>query len=245
MDKATKARFDAAVQAEVASQMAALQQQFAQTMEFAMKSGLQGLDGANASLEKERAAVANERDATQELHRQAEREGDRMAEEYFEKSRAAVVEFTQRDQLRGLARTHLEAGRSVDEICLWLKVEPAFVEAIVEVMDRGVDFRRAQRERTFIQLPGNPRLRYRDEGRSGAITFENDETSFDLWWELGFGSALAIVDIPTPYQWKARTKLPLDQRDDVLRFIAERVAMDQAPGGHGFDIGESVITILR
>jgi len=245
VDKASKTKFDAAVQAEVARQMMAMQAQFAQAMQRSVQSGLQGIDGASAALADERAAVAAELDAVQELRRAAEREGEKMAEEYFQKSRQMLVEFTRTEQKRDLARAHLLAGRGVDEICLWLDVEPEFVERIVEVLDRVAEFRRTRPASETIDLPGSPQVKYRQEGRGITVIYENGPVQFELWAEGGMGSALLLIDVPPPDRWRARTTLPEEERRDVLRFIAERVMAEQARSGSGYEVGDAVITIFR
>ena len=56
------------------------------------------------------------------------------------------------------------------------------------------------------------------------------------------GEALVIVDIPTPEQWEARTKLPLAQRESTLTFIGEQIVEDKISGGGSFIIGHNVLT---
>jgi hypothetical protein len=238
------ARFEAAVQAEVARRMAEQQAQFAQMMEQTMRASLQGMDGANAALEKERQALAQALDAAKAERRKAEAEGEKIAEDYFQKSRVALVESAQHSQLRNLAHDHLLAGRSVEDICQWLRVEAPFVEAIIEVIDRRAAFR-AEQKRPPAQPPGY-RLTYQDYGRSGTIWFEDGQFRFDMWWEFGGINALVIIDIPTPDQWTARTQMPIERRDEVLRYVAEQVIHDQTlSGNNGYTIGTSAITIYR
>lgn len=244
MARDEKARFDEAVQAEVAKQMAAMQEQFAAMMQSAMQSSLAGVDGANAALAREREAVAQELDAAREARRKAEREGEKIADEFFAKSRAAIEEFDRKDLLRTLVHENLKKGREIEEICDWLQVEPEFVERMIELMDRRVNFLREAASKSRLRIPGNPKLRYKDSGRSGTIVFENDVTTFEMWWEFGAGNAMVLVDIPSKRAWENRTKLPLEERDATLRFIAEQVVEDQAPL-HAFEIGDSAITILR
>lgn len=214
-------------------------------MEEAIKASLQAIDAARAEVEKERKQLERKMDAAEKARKKIEKEGDKLAEEYFQKARAAVVEFTRKEQLRDLTWMHLQKGRAVEDICHWLGVEREFVEGLIELMDRRADFRREQAQKNRIQLPGDPRLLYKDQGRSGTITYENGTTRFDTWWEFGTGRALLIIDVPNPDRWHARTGLPLEERDSVLRWIAEQVIADQTSGTHGFEIGESVITIFR
>ena len=75
--------------------------------------------------------------------------------------------------------------------------------------------------------------------------FESRETKFELWWEFAGGDALAIVEIPTETNWPATTNLPLEKRNDVLRFIGEQIVVDQTGGTGSFIIGENVLTIYK
>ncbi|MCC6727561.1 MAG: hypothetical protein IT258_23855 [Saprospiraceae bacterium] len=240
-----QARFDAAVQAEVKRQVGELQQQFAQAMEQSMKAGLQGVDAANAALKKQQKAVEKELDAAQKAVKKAEKEGDKIAEDYFQKSRAALIEFTRKDLLRNLIWKHLKAGRAVEDICAWLEVEKEFVEQIIELMDRRVDYFRSEAQKQVIKLEGNPQLIYKDQGRGGTIVFKNDHTSFDMWWEFAGGDALAIIDIPNDMRWETRTKLPKEQRMEILQFIGQQVVVDQTSGRGSFVIGDDVLTIYK
>ena len=242
MNKANdQAHFEAAVQAEVTRRIAGQQAQFAGMMEQAVKASLGGVDRANGSLAKQRRALEQEMDAAQAERRKAEREGERMAEEYFVKCRDATREFTRKELLRDLARDHLDSGRTPNEICEWLQVEPVFVQNILEVVDRVKSLQRPR-----IELPGHPRLHRQDSGRDGeTIVFENDQTRFEMWCDFRIGPAvLAIIDIPTERTWPRRTQLALEQRDGVVRFIAEQVLSDEFEASH-FEIGDAVITIFR
>jgi len=242
---ADRNQFEADVQAEVEKRMAQQQALFAKTMEQAMKASLQSLDDQLARLEKERKAVEKELDAARAEREKAELEGEKMVQAYFEERRAALIEFTQKEQLRLLVQTHLEAGRSVDDICLWLGVTRDFVEGIAKFVGRMASPAPTQKSGTGSKMAHNPRLRYGSQGRGGTIWFESDQASFSLWWEFGGGNALAVIEIPTEATWQSRTQLPLDQRDEVLQFIAEQIVQDQTFGDKQFEISDAFITIFR
>ncbi len=236
--------FQAAVQAEVMKQVAELQRSFAQSMESAVRVNLLGLDRANANLNNQSLALAEEIDAARQATKAAQRSGEEIAEAYFQESRAALQESARQSLLRELTWQHLQAGRGIDDICLWLGVGRDYVQRFVDRMDRKAELLRDTQKQNRIELEGNPSLRYVSHGRSGSLIFQNNQTSFEMWWEFGGGNALAIIDIPTESQWTGRTKLPLEHRDGVLRFIAEQVVEDQAGGRAGYEIGDGVITIF-
>jgi hypothetical protein len=92
-------------------------------------------------------------------------------------------------------------------------------------------------------LPDNTQVRITSEGRSGTIYFENPQSKFSMWWEFAGAGALAIINIPTPEQWETTTKLPLAQRDDVLRIIGEHVVRTQTSGRGRYVMDDQFITI--
>ncbi len=94
-------------------------------------------------------------------------------------------------------------------------------------------------------LPRNSRLLYREEGRCGWVRFQSDVTSFDLYWEFGGGDVVAIIDVPTAADWTAKTRLPVEQRSQVLRFIAETVIEEKFAGGNSYEIGDHWISIFE
>lgn len=216
------------------------QDQFSDAIQKAYKDALAGADAITANAALIRSEAEKELDAAREARLVAEAEGDRIAEEYFEKRRVQLMEAAVTERLRNLTRSHLEAGKSPAEICAWLGVDAGFVDSIAQVLDRVAVNRAA--DPASRRPEGRPVLRYQNYGRGGTIWYENGRTMFDMWWEFAGGDALAIVDIPSPDQWEARTKLPLDARSEVLTFIAETVVADHASGG-SYLIGESVITI--
>ncbi|GAB2596049.1 hypothetical protein [Spirosoma areae] len=64
-----------------------------------------------------------------------------------------------------------------------------------------------------------------------------------MWYELAGGSALAIINIPTPEHWEALTKTPLSQRDAILQFIGEQVLRDQVSTDGYFLTDDNFITL--
>lgn len=236
-----KKRFDAAVQQEVAKMMETQQQQFSKMMEMAMKDSLKGVDKANAALAKERKVVEKELDAAKELHRKAEKEGDKMAQAYFEGRQKQFAEAARTELLRNLTRMHLEVGKAPRDIAIWLDVPLPFVENIRQLLERLRQYKGDRPERTRIE--GSPTLRYVDMGRGGYVHFESRVTHFELWWEFGGGNAVVILEIPSRENWETRTQLPLEQRDSTLAFIGEQIIVDKMSYQNAsFIIGETVLT---
>lgn len=90
----------------------------------------------------------------------------------------------------------------------------------------------------------DPQVRYSDGGRSGTIHYTSHDASFDCWYELAGGTAVAVIGIPAPRHWEARTKTPLSQRWTILQFIGEQVVKDQVQGeGYFLLEQETIMTI--
>jgi multidrug efflux pump subunit AcrA (membrane-fusion protein) len=221
---------EAEIEARIAAALTEQQQQFT----AAMQGALAAVDTARAALEQERAALLKEQEAVREQHAEADRDGEAMAREAYEKHRRQYDEAARLELLRTLTRRQVEAGKSTPEIAGWLMVEPDFVDEIRRVVQRVRELRPGEG-------PPGARVLITTEGRGGTITYLSTETRFDLWWEFG-GTALALVDVPTEEEWTARTGLPLQQRRGVLTFIGEEIVARQTTGG-SFHIGDNVLTI--
>ncbi|MFN0213628.1 MAG: hypothetical protein ACKVT2_05180 [Saprospiraceae bacterium] len=235
-----EARIAAAVQKQVEKIVAEQQKQFSKMMEMAAKTSLRGVDKANAALAKERKKVLDELEAARKERTKAEREGDKMAQEYFEGRQTEFTEAAKTALLRDLVRMHLETGKKTRDIAVWLDVPMKFVKNIQNVLDRLKQYAGEGPER--LKIEGNPKLRYDDMGRGGTIYFESPDANFDMWWEFAGGDALVIVSIPGVDNWERSTKLPLEQREKILTFIGEQILEDKNAGSGSFIIGENVIT---
>ena len=232
-------RIEAEVQKRLSAALAQQQESFAAMMEQAMKDALGGVDQGTAALEEERKRLEVELDAAQALRAKAEREGEKMATESFEKHRRQYEEAIRTALLRDLTRLHIEGGKTTPDIMKWLEVDRSFVEQIREVVNRVDEFH--SKDSPAPKLEGNPRLRFVDEGRSGIIYFESSVGSFDMWWEMGYG-ALAIVAVPSSNEWELKTGMPREKRLDVLNFIGAEIVRRKTYQG-SFIIGDDVITI--
>lgn len=235
-----EARIAAAVQQQLEKIVTEQQKQFSQMMEMAMKNALQGIEQTNAALIQEREAVAKELDAAKEERAKAEREGEKMAQDFFEGRQKQFTEAAKTAVLRDLVRMHLETGKTTRDIAVWLDLPESFVENIREIMTRNVQYAGDKAKR--LRIKGNPTLRYADSGRGGTIWYESPDATFDMWWEFAGGDALVIVDIPTEEFWEKRTKLPLEQRENILTFIGEQIVEDKISGNGSFIIGDNMLT---
>lgn len=240
-DPSEEDRIEAEVQKRLTAIVAEQQKQFAATMESVMKNAHSGLDQANAALVREQKKVEAELDGARELHRKAELDGEKMAMEAYEKHRLQYDEAAKIKVLRDLSRLHIETGKSNSDIVAWLDVEEDFVQKIRVVVERVEEYYAAQKPKRNLPA-GNPKVRFQDYGRGGTVYFESSEAKFEMWWEMG-STALAVVDIPPPDRWVARTGLPLERRGEILNFIGEEIVAHQTTRGGSFIVGENVLTI--
>jgi len=241
----SKEEEEALIAAEVKQQleiiMANQQVHFANRLEKVMQDATDSLDQANAALQQERNAVQKTMDELRDELAKVEREGDKMAQAYFEGRQQQFVEAAKTELLRDLTRKHLLDAQKPSEIAKWLDVTMDFVQKIQQLLERLQPYSGGKPLRNTSGWP--QKLRYSDYGRGGTIFYESPEGQFDMWWEFGGGKAVVIVDIPGAEHWEARTKLPLSKRSEVLQFIGEQVIADKMSSSTAsFVIGDNVIT---
>ncbi len=99
---------------------------------------------------------------------------------------------------------------------------------------------------TSLNAEAVPQVRYADGGRSGTIHYTNNESSFEMWYELAMPPAIVIIGIPEPRYWEARTKTPLSERMAILQYIGERVIQDKLQGeGYVRIEQDNIMTIYK
>jgi hypothetical protein len=244
-DPQEKEAFDQALKQELEKRINQIQSDISQNLQSTIQQSLGHLEESKKKLEEERKKLEAEKDEVHARLKEISARADQMANEWFHKRTQESTESIRKEQIRDLVYHHLQRGKPVEEICDWLQVERKMVEDLIVLMDRKVDYKKEQFMKDRIQLPHNPRLVYKSSGRAGTIIFQNDLSSFEVWWEFAGGKALVIIDIPSIEQWVGHTGLPLDQRDEILQFIAEQVIEDQTSSAHKYEISERWITILR
>jgi hypothetical protein len=215
--------------------------EFSESLQKAYQEALQEADKIGAQARELLRAAAEEREAAAAIHRAAAQEAESLVAAYYQDRQREFSEAARTALLRQLVRHHLENGETAEDITKWLQVPMDVIQQLKDYLQRLSAFN-ASRE---PNLPGNPRLHYKDEGRSGTITFINDQTQFEMWWEYGGDDALVIVSIPDENRWTATTGLGLEEREPVLHFIGQQVVKDRLSGAGVFHVGASVITFYR
>ncbi len=96
-----------------------------------------------------------------------------------------------------------------------------------------IGWARTLRSRLRSTAPDAARLSYSSDGRSGHVHYQSRDAAFTLYYEFGGGDCVATIDLPSPTAWRRYTGLPLERRDEVVRWIGQRVVADQTTGGSG------------
>jgi hypothetical protein len=95
----------------------------------------------------------------------------------------------------------------------------------VEFLDRS--------EKAIVEIAGSI--------RSGTITYMEERIAITFWYEMGDGTCLFYINLPTPDHWEASTGTALSRRNDIVDFVAEAVSRKHAPGVK-YSIARSQIT---
>ena len=212
---------------------------FSGELEKVFKDALSTADRIIAEANAIKEEAIRKKDEAVEIHRKAERESETLHEKYFEERKKELIEAGRIEQMRQLVYHHLSNGATVDEVEHWLRVPNNFIEQIKEVMERANKFNSTA---PIPELEGHPKIKYDNQGRGGYVEFSNDKTQFRLWWEFAASPAVVIMEIPSEPDWVKRTGLPMEQRNDVLKYIGAIVVRDQLSSGGEIVIGEQVMT---
>lgn len=210
-------------------------------MQKAFKDALAQSDKIVADANKIYKKAEKELDAAEEIRRKAEREGERMADEYYEGKREEFAEFYRTQLLRNLARHHIEIGKSNHEISLWLLVEQRFVQNIRDVVERVEKYRGEKPKRT--PLEGNPSITIGEDRDGGFLEFYSLEGRFETWIEYGVGTSI-LIGVPNIEHWEAKTGIPFERRERVLSYVAEYVIDKKMDGKGSFVVGVDVVSVF-
>ena len=88
-----------------------------------------------------------------------------------------------------------------------------------------------------------PKLTYVEQGRSGTIVYRDEQGTVSFYFEFGGSNCVVIIFVPSPKEWTATTKRPLEARESILHFVAQQSIRDKAPTCH-YAITDSSIDIL-
>ncbi len=197
-----------------------------------MEEALAHVDKVNADLAKAKEqAVDQEIAAKQELQR-IQRDAEKISQEFINEHRKQYDERVRNDTLKEVIEKLLQAGRSSEEIKLWLEVSPEMIA-------------HAQSFLKFEMLGDRmANVYYETSGPTGHIYFNWDGLILKFPFEFRREETLAMINVPDVGDWENQTSIPPDQRHLVLEFIAKRVIRDKAPDDE-FEITDGVIRIFN
>lgn len=92
----------------------------------------------------------------------------------------------------------------------------------------------------------NRRVKYEGSGRSNTVIYIDGDKNIRLYSEMGGGNCLFYIDIPTKEKWEKETGFSLDERDEIIQFIAENTLRDQtSSSGAYYEIEDKWITFYK
>lgn len=207
--------------------------QAGQVFQKAMEEAMAHLDEVNENLRKaQEEAVDLQIKARDEISR-IEHEAYIISRDYMDEHQLEIRNDIRNQLLRDIVKKLILAEIPSDKLAVWLEISPEILAKVwgdigFEIIDER-----------FIG-----HVAYQGLGRVGTIIFYRNDRTLHFEYEYAAGDALATIRIPTAENWEQVTKLPLDQRDGVLQFIAKRVLRGQSPKGH-FVIGPDEIVIMK
>ncbi|MBP6695715.1 MAG: hypothetical protein KA161_11335 [Saprospiraceae bacterium] len=104
------------------------------------------------------------------------------------------------------------------------------------------------RENVFNELyrKFSRRVKYEGAGRSNNVIFVDGNKILTFYSEMGGGNCLFYIDIPAKENWVNETGYSLDERDEILQFVAESTLRDQTTSsGAYFEIEDKWITFYK
>jgi hypothetical protein len=89
-------------------------------------------------------------------------------------------------------------------------------------------------------------VKYEDSGRSGKVIYTDGDKTLEFYSEIGGGNCLFYINIPTKENWENESGYSLDERDDIILFVAENTLRDKtSSSGAYFEIGDKWITFYK
>lgn len=81
-----------------------------------------------------------------------------------------------------------------------------------------------------MQKSGTARVTITEEGRSGSVTFHENDRSLSGWWEFAGNDAVALVYLGPAAQWQPQDIWPEGEHSGIFRFVADEVIRQKCSG---------------
>jgi hypothetical protein len=72
------------------------------------------------------------------------------------------------------------------------------------------------------------RLEFISHGRDGEVVYIEGDIKLSFYMEMGGGNCIFYLNIPSKDKWESVTKLPINEREDIINFVAEGTQREQA-----------------
>lgn len=87
-------------------------------------------------------------------------------------------------------------------------------------------------------------ISFQSKGRGGEVVYHDARKEIRFCMEFGGNDVVFYLHVPKVAEWEAATGFPLDERDDILRFVAEGTQKAQAPSCF-YQINENEIVFKK
>lgn len=123
--------------------------------------------------------------------------------------------------------------------------QPRTLPQPAALADAGEDLQRRDAQRQQLARRFSRRLSYTNHGRAGLVHYhEGDELSLSFPWEMSSDDAEPLwIDVPTAQDWERVTGVPLQRREEILRFVAETACREQSSSWTA-ELREGAIVLL-
>jgi len=74
-------------------------------------------------------------------------------------------------------------------------------------------------------------LTYSNEGRCGQVRYRDSVSEIRFDFEFGGQNCIAMIFIPSKEKWCKETNRKIEERDDIIRFVAQQATKDQTSNG--------------
>ena len=87
-------------------------------------------------------------------------------------------------------------------------------------------------------------LEFKSQGREGEVIYHDAIKQIRFYMEFGGNEVVFFLHIPKVSEWEAVTGFSIDERDDILKFVAEGTQREQAPSCV-YKINENEILFIK
>lgn len=87
-------------------------------------------------------------------------------------------------------------------------------------------------------------LIYNNNGRGGTVVYKDAQSELKFDFEFGGGNCVAIIFIPGEASWCRHTGRKIEERKDIIEFVAKQSLNDQVSNGY-YEIQDNFIELYK